>query len=189
MMKVSVAALAMVVAGCSFTFTDTVPERHAHMKYFDCTSTPGLAVADGFLAVSSVVAAATTFSKSEEEYKAYNNDASRDLVGGLTVAQGIVFAASGMYGLVHSQRCRGAKRDLRARLEREELTAPIRRSPTRPPAPAAPSLPSPAAPVPAPSGTEPVQNGAVPAPPPAAPSEAPAPPAPSEQPPPGSTPW
>jgi len=106
----------MFASGCSFIFTDIVPDNPAQLKYFDCTSTPGLAVADGVIAVAQGVSGVATFTQSKEEYEAENDGVSRDLVGGIALGLAAVMLASGIYGIVHAETCRHAKNDLETRL-------------------------------------------------------------------------
>jgi hypothetical protein len=145
--------LALWSSGCSFAFVETVPDGHASQAYFDCTSNPGLAVADGVLALGSAAGAAVALSKSKEEYADYNNDMNRDIAAGVNIGAAAVFAASGVYGLIQSLRCSSAKRDLRRRLlgsEDPDAPAPIVDRERRPLSPAspepAPSEPTPPAP-------------------------------------------
>ena len=182
--------------GCSFAFTDTLPDGHAGMRYFDCTSTPGLAVADGVFALSSALSAAVVLSDSKQEFEEKNDGASQELAAGVNIVAATVFAVSGVYGILHSEKCRGEKRTLRARYGTVEEGAegtlqPVERT-RRPlpakqetPPPAAPPSSTPPPPAPAPSsGAQPdaaPPNAAPPSgsPPPATPSEAPPAAAPS----------
>lgn len=164
----AVLALGLCVSqvGCSLTFTTTVPDNPTQLRYFDCTSTPGLAVADAVFAVSSGVQSVMTFQQSEEEYADENDGANRNVVGGISLAMATLSLASGIYGIVHSERCRHAKAELRDRLlapERDQLQlnpaapqpSPAPVSPAAPPAavqpPVTPVQPTPAPPAAAPT--------------------------------------
>ncbi len=127
------AALAGATGGCSFVFTDTPPSDHARQAYFDCTSTYGLAVADGFFALGTGIAAGTTLAQSKQAYADKNGGANRNVAGGADIAVGALMAASAVYGAVQATRCERAKEQLKAR-----LLAPA------PPAPAPPPLVAPA---------------------------------------------
>jgi hypothetical protein len=144
----------MLTSGCSFTFTDTVPDNPTKLKYFDCTNTPGLAVADGVIAVSNGVSGVMTLTQDKDEFSDENDGASRDLVGGIALGIAAVMVASGIYGIVHSENCRRAKNELESR-----LLTPAPEVKQRSLAPETPATPPPAAP----------------APPPAAPAEPPPP--------------
>lgn len=127
--------LPVSTSGCSFLFTETVPDNPTQLKYFDCTSTPGLAVADGVIAVSNTVGAVTILTKSKQEYADQNNGVNRNLAAGITIGIAAVVAASGIYGLVQSERCRRAKNELEHRLLAPEVhTHPIEPQPVQPPA-------------------------------------------------------
>ena len=81
-----VLALGSINAGCSFIFTESVPSDHARLAYFDCTSTYGLAVADGVIALSGGIAAGAALSQSKQEYADKNNGASRNAAAGADIA-------------------------------------------------------------------------------------------------------
>jgi hypothetical protein len=133
------AALTTVFAGCSFVFGGGPPADHRQMPYFDCPSTFGLPVADGFIAVGGVAGAVMTFRQSKQEYAEKNNKGNRNVAGGINVATAVIFAGSAIYGIVQANRCQTAKDALKAR-----ILEPMLRPPSPPPA-----LPRPA-PVPAP---------------------------------------
>jgi hypothetical protein len=170
------AALAMCLghAGCSFTFIETVPDEPEKLRYFDCTSTAGLPVADGVFALSNGVSAVTTLTQSKEEFSDKNDGASRNLVGGISIAAAAIGVASAIYGIVQTERCRSAKADLRRRLlpdaEREQKK--LQPSPPEPaPAgamPGAPTMVEPVSPeaVPPQQSEEPPQQGSMPVTPP-----------------------
>ena len=61
---------------------ESVPSDHAKLAYFDCTSTYGLGVADGILALSGGIAAGAALSQSKQEYADKNNGASRNVAAG-----------------------------------------------------------------------------------------------------------
>ena len=115
------------------------------MPYFDCTSTPGLAVADGFFALSGVAGAVTVFQKSKQEYADDNKGANRNVAGGVNIATAVLFGSSAIYGIVQSARCTKAKTELEARLLHPML--PLRRPPA--PLPSVPPADIPFAPPPA----------------------------------------
>jgi len=80
------AVLTSLTSGCSFVFGGGPPAQHEQMPYFDCTSTFGLPVADGFFALSGAVAAGTTLNQSEEEYKLKNNNkGNRNAAAGINI--------------------------------------------------------------------------------------------------------
>jgi hypothetical protein len=143
------------------------------MPYFDCTSTYGLSVADGFFTLSGVTAAVSTLTQSEQEYAAKNGGAKRNQAVITDFLLAGVFAASAVYGVVQTSRCDQAKEALKARILGPMLRPPMRQWP-------------PPMALPAPPGSLP--PGAL-APPPAPPAVAPptppalAPPAPAEAPP------
>ncbi len=172
-------ALAAVVlgggvnAGCSFVFMDTVPSDHEKMPYFDCTSTYGLAVADGAFALSGAIGAGTTLSQSKQDFANKNNGASRNAAAGVDLVLAGVTLASGIYGAVQAARCDSAKEQLKARIV---FAPPLR----PPPANLLPGLPAPPAPPGATAGAPAPAPAPVPAPGPApAAPEAPPPPAPA----------
>ena len=152
-LTLSVSLLAVVASGfgCSYTFSEGPPAQHALMPYFDCTSTSGLAVADGFFALSGVAGAITVFQKSKQEYADDNKGANRNVAGGVNIATAALFGSSAIYGIVQSERCRRAKTELEARLLRPML--PLRRPPAPPtgvPPTGIPFAPSPASGLPSP---------------------------------------
>jgi hypothetical protein len=137
------ALLTSLTSGCSFVFGGGPPAQHEQMPYFDCTSTFGLPVADGFFALSGAVAAGTTLNQSEEEYKLKNNNkGNRNAAAGINIGMAAVFAASAVYGIVQANRCETAKAHLRERIMAPILTPPVR--PTAPALPPPPPLPAPA---------------------------------------------
>jgi hypothetical protein len=152
-------ALFGAVAGCSFIFVEGVPPDHAKQEYFDCTSTYGLSVADGVIALSGGIGAGMVLSQSKQEYSDKNSGASRNAAAGVDIALGGLLAASAVYGVVQATWCDRAK---------EELKARIFATPLRPP----PALPMPSvlvAPPPMPPGLVPAPPEPVPAPPTLAP--------------------
>jgi len=156
------AALTTLLTGCSFVFGGGPPSEHQQMPYFDCPSTFGLPVADGFFAASGIAAAATTFSQSEAEYKLKNNNkGNRNAAGSIDVVLAVAFASSAIYGIVQANCCQSAKDALKARIM-EPMLLP-RPHPTAP----APLPPAPVPiPQPAPAPTPPPAPGpAVPPPP------------------------
>jgi hypothetical protein len=168
-------ALGGVHAGCSFIFTDGVPSDHAKLEYFDCTSTYGLSVADGVIALSSGIGAGSALSQSKQAYADKNNGASRNAAAGVDLALTGVLAASAVYGIVQATRCDRAKEELRARI----FAAPLRPPPPLPgfppgPAPAyqpPPLLPAPEVSLPPPILASPPQLPTpAPVPAPAAPT-------------------
>src|SRR5579871_5769188 len=167
-------ALGGANGGCSFVFTETVPNDHQKMPYFDCTSTYGLAAADGFVALSGAIGAGTTLSQSKQDFANKNNGASRNAAAGVDLVLAGVTLASGIYGAVQATRCDHAKEELKARI----LFAPPLRPPPASllpgvgPAPSAPLAP-PASPPGVPPPTMVVPEAP---PPPPAPVPAPAPP-------------
>ena len=136
-------ALAAATPGCSFIFTDTLPPDHTKLAYFDCTSTYGLAVADGVIALSGGIAAGSALSQSKQAYADKNNGASRNAAAGADIVLAGLLAASAVYGAVQSTRCDRAKDELRAR-----IFAPTLRPPPPPPPPAPALLPPPPPPPP-----------------------------------------
>lgn len=172
--------------GCSFTFIETLPDNPETLPYFDCTSTPGLPVADGVIGVSNAVSAGFTLSESKEEYAEKNDDANRDVVAGVTIALAAISIASGIYGLIQTERCRSAKSELSDRIfsaaerDKKNLVTPV--APTDAPAAPAPATeapsaapaeggaaaPAPAAPVPAAPQPQLIEIAPPTAPPPAA---------------------
>jgi len=166
-------ALGGVNGGCSFIFMDTVPNDHAKLPYFDCTSTYGLAVADGLFALSGGIGAGTTLSQSKQDYADKNNGASRNAAAAVDIIAAGVTVASGVYGAVQATRCDHAKEELRGRIFAAPLRPPPpelapRLAPPLPPPP--PQAPPPAAPpapevVPAPPPQAPPASGWVPVPP------------------------
>jgi hypothetical protein len=134
-------AICLTHAGCSFTFIETVPDNPEQLRYFDCTSTPGLPVADGVIALSNGVAGVSALTKSKKEYADKNDGANRNIVAGISLGVAVIGIASGIYGLVQTERCRTAKAELRDRLippaerEQKRLLAPPTPAPTSPPPP------------------------------------------------------
>jgi hypothetical protein len=116
-------SLALMLAGCSFTFGQGPPAQHEQMPYFDCVSTYGLPVADGFFAIGNVSTGVEALTHSKQEYADMHNGAKRDLVAGANLALAAVFGASAVYGIVQASRCTRAKAALKARIE-----APLLRS-------------------------------------------------------------
>jgi hypothetical protein len=160
------AVLTTLLSGCSFVFGGGPPAEHQQMPYFDCPSTFGLPVADGFFAASGVAAAAMTFSQSEAEYKLKNKNGNRNAAGSINIVMAAAFASSAIYGIVQANRCQSAKDALK-----ERIMGPILLPKPHPKAPP----PLPPAPAPAP----------VPVPAPAPAPEIPPAPAPTAPPPPG----
>ena len=180
-------ALSLGSTGCSFLFADAPPKNHQKMLYFDCTSTPGLEVADGMFGLLFASAGAQTLAQSDAEFEEMNEGGNRKTSAGTFLVTAGVFAGSAIYGIVVTENCSDAKANLRARIiEREQKRAnpvvpapppattaqPV--GPSEPLPPGAPGQPAPAAP-PAPSEPPP------PVPPPAAPP-APAPTTPPPKP-------
>jgi len=165
-----VASLGGVNAGCSFIFMEGLPADHAKSAYFDCTSTYGLAVADGVVGLSGVIGAGTTLSKSKQEFADNNNGASRNAAAGVDIALATVLAGSAAYGVVQATRCDRAKEELKARIFAPPLRSPMLPSllpgtaPTfqPPPTPPVPGLPLPPPPIPA--SPPPIPAPPVPAP-------------------------
>jgi hypothetical protein len=196
------AALGMCLsAGCSFTFIETVPDEPEKLRYFDCTSTPGLPVADGVFALSNGVSGVIALTQSKDEYADNNDGANRNVVAGVSIGVAAIGIASGIYGLVQTERCRTAKAALERRLippaerEQKKLTptpGQVQPAPTAPgampgaptsvepasEAPRAPSWHTPAG-VPQPSTTPAVPVEPEPAPEIAPPTAAPAAPPPA----------
>ncbi|HLK92640.1 MAG TPA: hypothetical protein VKZ18_22285 [Polyangia bacterium] len=170
----AVVALGSGATGCSFVFTETVPNEHEKMPYFDCTSTYGLAAADGLVALSGGIGAGTTLKQSKQEFADKNSGASRNAAAAVDLVLAGVTLASGIYGAVQATRCDHAKEELKARI----LFAPPLRPPPASllpgvgPAPSAPLAP-PASPPGVPPPTMVVPEAP---PPPPAPVPAPAPP-------------
>ncbi len=168
-----VLALGGVTSGCSFIFVEGVPPDHAKLEYFDCTSTYGLSVADGVIALSGAIGAGTALSQSKQAYADKNNGASRNAAAGVDIALAGVLAASAVYGVVQATRCDRAKEELKARIFAAPLRPPLGPSglpgpepayqppAIMPPAPVpslpppAPAAPLPASPVPAPTAPTP----------------------------------
>lgn len=142
------AVLTALFSGCSFVFGGGPPAEHQQMPYFDCVSTFGLPVADGFSAAGGVVGAVTVFRQSKEEYAAKNNKQNRNVAGGINIATAAIFASSAIYGIVQANRCQAAKEQLKARILTPML-APVPRPPAPPPTPKLPApVPVPASPPP-----------------------------------------
>jgi len=60
-LSVTVAVMAATGgSGCSLVFSEGPPPQHERMPYFDCTSTYGLSVADGFIGAGSAIGAIAT---------------------------------------------------------------------------------------------------------------------------------
>jgi hypothetical protein len=176
--------LPVACGGCSFLFADPAPSRHETMLYFDCTSTPGLEVADGVFGLSTALTGVTTLSQSEAEYEEDNPDGDRNTAAAVSFVMAGVFAGSAIYGIIVTENCSDAKAELRQRImERErQRTKPV--SAALPPAPIAPAVaPPPAEPPPPSMGPEFAPPPVPPAPPPAPTPAAPvAPPAPAPAP-------
>jgi hypothetical protein len=179
--------LSLASAGCSFLFADPPPTRHETMLYFDCTSTPGLEVADGVFGLSSALVGVQTLSQSEAEYEDDNPDGDRNTAAAVNFVLAGVFAGSAIYGIVVTENCNDAKAGLRQRVmerERQRTKPPSAPPAMLPPAPPPPAVtPPPAAPPPS-TGPE----TAPPAPPPPAAAPPPAAPAPPSPPPPTPAP-
>jgi hypothetical protein len=111
-----VAALGGINAGCSLIFVEGVPEEHAKLAYFDCTSTYGLSVADGLIGLSGAIGAGTALSQSKQEFADKNNGASRNAAAGVDLALAGLLAGSAVYGIVQVTRCDRAKEELKARI-------------------------------------------------------------------------
>jgi hypothetical protein len=165
-------ALGGVNAGCSFIFVDGVPSDHAKLAYFDCTSTYGLSVADGLIALTGGIGAGTALSQSKQEYADKNNGASRNAAAGVDIALAGLLAGSAVYGVVQATRCDRAKEELKARI----FALPLRPLPPgftpRPDAASQPptALPAPELPFPPPSAAPPPSAPPAPVPAPAAPT-------------------
>jgi hypothetical protein len=170
-MRVSCLSLVALLlgSGCSFVFSSGPPAEHQQMPYFDCTSTFGLPVADGFIATGGILGAVSTFRQSKQEFKDKNGkDANRNVAGGINVATAVIAGASAIYGIVQANRCERAKEQLKQRIMAPMLRAP-QRPPTLPlPAPVlkpAPPPPAPAPELPAPPAPEPPVSPPAEAPP------------------------
>jgi hypothetical protein len=160
------------------------------MLYFDCTSTPGLEVADGVFGLSTALAGVTTLSQSEAEYEDDNPDGDRNTAAAVNFVLAGVFAGSAIYGIVVTENCNDAKADLRQRMmerERRRAKPPSAPPAALPPAPPPPAvMPPPGAPPPStgsetsPPAAPPPAGASPPAPPPAPPPVAPPPPAPTK---------
>jgi hypothetical protein len=111
-------------AGCSFIFMEGPPEDHAKSVYFDCTSTYGLSVADGFFALSGGAAAGAALSQSKQAYADKNSGASRNAAAGVDLTLAVGMAASALYGVVQATRCDRAKEALKARIFMQALHPP-----------------------------------------------------------------
>ena len=138
---VSLLALGGASAGCSFIFVEGVPSEHAKLAYFDCTSTYGLSVADGLIALSGGIGAGMALSQSKQEYADKNNGANRNAAAGVNIAVAGVLAGSALYGAIQATRCDRAKDELKARI----FAAPLR-PPTPLPPPLFPPGPAPSPP-------------------------------------------
>jgi hypothetical protein len=138
---VGVLALASVDAGCSFIFVESVPSEHAKLAYFDCTSTYGLSVADGVIALGGGINAGMTLSQSKQEFADKNNGASRNAAAGVDIALAGVLAGSALYGALQATRCDRAKDDLKARIFAAPLRPPPPPPTAFPPGPAPPAQP------------------------------------------------
>jgi hypothetical protein len=171
------AALGGVNAGCSFIFMESLPADHAKQSYFDCTSTYGLAVADGFIGMSGVIGAGSTLAQSKQEFADKNGGASRNAAAAVDIVLAGLLAGSAAYGVVQATRCDRAKEELKARIFAPALRPPPPPSllpvpGAAPPAPPPPtpsvpglSLPPPASPVsPAPTPPPSVPAPAAPSP-------------------------
>jgi hypothetical protein len=110
-----VAALVAASSGCSFIFSEGPPADHAQMPYFDCVSTYGLPVADGFFASSGLISGISTLRQSKEEFARQNKDGNRNQAAGILLGMGVISGASAVYGIVQATRCTNAKAALRAR--------------------------------------------------------------------------
>ncbi len=165
-------ALVSVNAGCSFIFVEGVPSDHEKLAYFDCTSTYGLSVADGLIALSGAIGAGTALSQSKQEYADKNNGGSRNAAAGVEIALATVLAGSALYGVVQATRCDRAKEELKARIFAEPLRPPPPGLAPRPDAtsPPPPALPAPALSFPPPSSNPPPSAPSPPIPVPAAPA-------------------
>ncbi len=173
--------------GCSFLFADAPPKNHEKMLYFDCTSTPGLEVADGMFGLLMASAGAQTVAQSEEEFKEMNNgEGNRNTTAATFFVTAGVFAGSAIYGIVVTENCSDAKANLRQRIierERKRSTPPPAAPPDMHAAPAGPVEPVPPAP---PAETAPPASAAPPEPPPPVPPPASPAPAPTSPPKPGA---
>jgi hypothetical protein len=128
-------ALGGIDAGCSFIFVEGVPSEHAKLAYFDCTSTYGLSVADGLIALSGGIGAGMALSQSKQDYADKNNGANRNAAAGVNIALAGVLAGSALYGAIQATRCDRAKDELKARI----FAAALRPPPPPPPPPPSPS--------------------------------------------------
>jgi hypothetical protein len=151
------------------------------MLYFDCTSTPGLEVADGVFALSGALTGIGALSQSESEFEDQNDGQNRDTFAATNFVIAGVFVSSAIYGIVVTENCNDAKADLRQRIiererQRQPAPPPVAPPPAAPPPPATPPIPTaPATPAPA-VDTAPLPPPPAPAAPPtAAPAPAPAP--------------
>jgi hypothetical protein len=177
------ALIALGSTGCSFLFADAAPKNHEKMLYFDCTSTPGLEVADGMFGLLMASAGAQTLGQSDAEFEEMNDgEGNRGATAATFLVTAGVFAGSAIYGIVVTENCSDAKANLRQRIiERERKRSPqpapapppdMHTAPVGPAEPVPPTPPAETAPPPAPAEPPP------PVPPPASP------PAPTTSPPP-----
>ena len=156
------------------------------MLYFDCTSTPGLEVADGVFGLATALAGVQTLSQSEAEYEDNNPDGDRNTTAAVDFVMAGVFAGSAIYGIIVTENCSSAKAELRQRImerERQRTKPPSAPPAALPPAPP-PVVAPPPAEVPPSTGSEAPPPAAPPPPaalpPPAAPPPAPPAPAPAK---------
>jgi hypothetical protein len=174
-------ALSLASSGCSFLFADGPPDRHEKMIYFDCTSTPGLEVADGVIGAGSALTGISALSMSEAEFEDQNDGGNRNGFAATNLVLAGVFVGSAIYGIVVTENCKDAKEDLRRRIIEREAQRARAAAPPAAPAPVAPppALPPPAVPAPPATGAE-----TAPLPPPPAPATpvAPTPPPPAAPP-------
>jgi hypothetical protein len=173
-------ALSFACGGCSFLFADAAPDHHEKMLYFDCTSTPGLEVADGSIALLNTLAGVSALSQSEADYKKANGEnADRNAAATVQFIGAGIFAGSAIYGIIVTENCSDAKAELRQRImererklaERPAVSPPVALPPPVPPPAAAPSASPPTTPAPAPAPDAPLPA------PPSAPAPPPTPPA------------
>ena len=103
-------ALSLASGGCSFLFADGPPDRHEKMLYFDCTSTPGLEVADGVFGARD---RADRRHRARHERERVRRRKTTAAIGTAFAAVNLVlagvFVGSAIYGIVVTENCKDAK--------------------------------------------------------------------------------
>ena len=107
--RLALCTLILTGGGCSFAFVDGPPAKHAHLPYFECSSSNAWPVIDTVIAASLGAGAAAAIADGGSS----SNGTTDAVIAG---AEAALFAVSALAGYQKVAACREAKGDLIARL-------------------------------------------------------------------------